>query len=552
MAYNYEYPYVDPSTYNDDWFLTKFQELISQWQQIQEDWTNQQTAFNELKSYIENYFNNLDLNKEVSDKINSMIESGEFQEILISAVNELAFSNYGITVKEYRFDNNSAVNTSYYITHIPRNWKGTVNTIKLGYTNGIPFSGTQKTTDFSFYQKTPLAVNGGIFNTSNGLPQAPVFIYENKEITGGVIYVGESKRDTLCLKNGILSRYPNVSIPTAEQLIAEGVDYTVCGFWCLVENGNFINHEDIPDWNVENSALYQRQMIGQTPSGDIYFLTCDGKYESPNRNWGMNMHDCAVILNSIFNCTFVYMLDGGGSTSLSYYNTLYNTPSDNNFETERSVPDFLYVENNKASISDRDNSVTHLLNKVNHEAKRAYARVLRGSVKMNDVMAFYNENNNPAIRFEMYYDTSHAVPETAGLTAGFKMDEMYVRNNTRTNSNPFILDISQSLPENIFTLLYKNVFAMPRYTPLNNSSNTDNVINIDTYTDPFFRFFYAGDSGNPFPSNNAIIIQIPIQYSTALTLGGIQIAFPFSNSTDLHPKFRFRLGAPYTNNWRNF
>ena len=39
-------------------------------------------AFNTLKNYVDNYFNNLDVQDEIDNKIEDMIESGEFQEII--------------------------------------------------------------------------------------------------------------------------------------------------------------------------------------------------------------------------------------------------------------------------------------------------------------------------------------------------------------------------------------------------------------------------------------------------------------------------------------
>ena len=44
--------------------------------------TNLYNAFVELKDYVDNYFDNLDVQEEINNKLDEMVESGEFQEIL--------------------------------------------------------------------------------------------------------------------------------------------------------------------------------------------------------------------------------------------------------------------------------------------------------------------------------------------------------------------------------------------------------------------------------------------------------------------------------------
>ena len=38
-----------------------------------------QTLYEELRSYVENYFDNLDVQKEINNKLDSMVESGKLQ-----------------------------------------------------------------------------------------------------------------------------------------------------------------------------------------------------------------------------------------------------------------------------------------------------------------------------------------------------------------------------------------------------------------------------------------------------------------------------------------
>lgn len=82
MAYNYEYPYISPDQYNDDWLLKKMIEMIAEWAHTVEEWKNLQTAFDNLKEYVDDYFDNLDLQKEVSKKLDEMYADGSLERLL--------------------------------------------------------------------------------------------------------------------------------------------------------------------------------------------------------------------------------------------------------------------------------------------------------------------------------------------------------------------------------------------------------------------------------------------------------------------------------------
>lgn len=88
LAYNYEYPGVNMNDYNNDWLINKVKELACEWLNVQKDWTDMQTAYDEMKNWIENYFKNLDVQEEINNKLESMISSGEFQRIISNALRD--------------------------------------------------------------------------------------------------------------------------------------------------------------------------------------------------------------------------------------------------------------------------------------------------------------------------------------------------------------------------------------------------------------------------------------------------------------------------------
>lgn len=79
MAYNYEYPYVDPGMYNDDWLLNKMKQLVAEWEAMQ-------VKFTTLEEYVKNYFANLDVQDEINNKIDAMIADGSFNSLIMNRV----------------------------------------------------------------------------------------------------------------------------------------------------------------------------------------------------------------------------------------------------------------------------------------------------------------------------------------------------------------------------------------------------------------------------------------------------------------------------------
>ena len=75
MAYNYEYPYTDPNRYNSDWILNTIKKLSEEWIQVNADW-------NGLRSYVESFFADLDIQEEVDNRIDELIQSGYFDSII--------------------------------------------------------------------------------------------------------------------------------------------------------------------------------------------------------------------------------------------------------------------------------------------------------------------------------------------------------------------------------------------------------------------------------------------------------------------------------------
>lgn len=83
MAYSPENnPYIpgDPYSYDLKWIVTEVKHAIELYTPLSADFT-------ELREYVENYFANLDVSEEVSAKIDSMVQSGELDAIILPYFN---------------------------------------------------------------------------------------------------------------------------------------------------------------------------------------------------------------------------------------------------------------------------------------------------------------------------------------------------------------------------------------------------------------------------------------------------------------------------------
>lgn len=64
--------------YHEDdlsWLVEEIKKALTEWKDVESDWSA-------TKEYITNYFNNLDVSEEVSDKLNQMLANGQLQEIV--------------------------------------------------------------------------------------------------------------------------------------------------------------------------------------------------------------------------------------------------------------------------------------------------------------------------------------------------------------------------------------------------------------------------------------------------------------------------------------
>lgn len=82
------WPYVDEHKLNLDWVIKVLKEAVGEWTRYHADmeqWKNDtDTAFQDLKSFVNTYFDNLDVQDEINNKLDEMYVSGELADIIAS------------------------------------------------------------------------------------------------------------------------------------------------------------------------------------------------------------------------------------------------------------------------------------------------------------------------------------------------------------------------------------------------------------------------------------------------------------------------------------
>lgn len=98
-------PYSNFHELNQDWFLNEFNKLIAQWKTMQKNFDSLQDAFNDLKSYVENYFKNLNVQNEINNKLDEMANDGSLYAIISKYTQPVIDEqNAKITVLETRMN----------------------------------------------------------------------------------------------------------------------------------------------------------------------------------------------------------------------------------------------------------------------------------------------------------------------------------------------------------------------------------------------------------------------------------------------------------------
>lgn len=372
-----------------------------------------------LQEFVENYFDNLDVQDEINNKLNEMAESGELQNIINqylqlagiftynnidemkSAVNltenskccvfgnkeindggfnfynvknstsldvdgkivvKLNNNKYAIAVNQSIFQDTNITyntfrlkNTRCYIVDIPK-------TNKYGQINkfkiGLPFNDFEVT---SRYQSTN---DFSKLNNTTLALNSGVFDPDTDTIWGATIIDGQIVRNNKT--TGVEDLY--------YLTIADD------GKFGYVKVGNTTAEQMIAD-GIKNAVMgffpilvngekvshtypyvdgtYPRQVLCQLKDGTQFVFACEGREFN---NVGLDFVDIQdYLLENYPNIDLAFNMDGGGSLSVNYYRNKLNKNLDDGGRTDRKVPTFLYI-NNENSVNSIQNDMNKILN----------------------------------------------------------------------------------------------------------------------------------------------------------------------------------------------
>lgn len=375
---------------------------------IGEQTENLTNAFIELQNYVNNYFDNLDIQEEINNKLDEMAQDGTLAKIINEEILTTKMNKYN-SINEMINDNNLVANDVIFITgkNSPNDGEGSfykisniqnTNSIKLNnnlYANlinnkeenfydEITYEHFRKNgTDFylttipkldKFNNQIDLVVEKDSISPLEHAQKNYTSFTCNGALTLGGDVGGGEYADTLVIANGeIIADYNdrtknlsdlyqficfdenrNVSSVQAnnadpQQMINDGVKQSFLVWYQCIKNGVIDN----PNNDISNAKDDIRQILGVTPNGTILLLTNDGRSLS---SIGTNLQDACTILleKGVINA---WELDGGGSTS-TIINTIKINRNHDYFKTkDRNIS---FTLNAKKTILNLQNAKTYV------------------------------------------------------------------------------------------------------------------------------------------------------------------------------------------------
>ena len=341
-----------------------------------------------LKSYVDNYFDNLDVQEEINNKLDDMAEKGELAMIIDQFVNLGVVFTYdtvdamkeaenlaaGCVVRTlgentlndgrgayYKIDTTGDVeldnglfasvvddfggnnyydeitvtsgrdtDTDYYVATIPLNDND--GNLIVPYVNDETSSHTRSTIKYAQDEFTTLTLNAGLgYQDSHGTWQ------QGTVISNGVItHVFESDTPLdpeRCSYIGFKAdrTVKNYSCETTgESMLADGVKDAFLTFGQVVVNGTNVLDEET--WG-EAAGYHPLVYIGVKADGTMVILASDGR---TNHDRGLTCYAGANKMIAL-GCLNVWRTDGGGSTSLVWKGSKQNRNIDDNGTKDRGI-----------------------------------------------------------------------------------------------------------------------------------------------------------------------------------------------------------------------
>lgn len=341
----------------------------------------------ELQEYVEHYFDNLDVQEEINNKLDEMAESGQLSDLIaqyiglgalvtFNTLGDLIESenvNVGTKCKTLGKDEiNDGYGAIYTISEsgeilLENGLYATLINDAGGnnYYNEISFTKERYYDTDCYFTTIPK-----FDSQSNEIPlyigkaanaqESPEKYAQNNFTTftcnatlnyGGTIGVGslirngeiERNIDTTSLQSGY--RYIGIkqnreivdyqaNETTASEMLANGCEMAWLVYFRLVQAGEAVNFENI-EVGGDNIVFgrHPRQCLGQKTNGDIVIMTSGGRTINDQ---GLTAEECATLMINK-GCTKAWNLDGGGSASTIIKGVKINRDIDSSRTADRFI-----------------------------------------------------------------------------------------------------------------------------------------------------------------------------------------------------------------------
>lgn len=431
--------------------IRMFNKLSKNTKTTVEDYINR---FDELYTYVHDYFDNLDVQEEINNKLDEMYEDGTLTDVIDEF---LQYSKSSYMINEINSYNMQVDNCKgkVYVTRIPHlNSDNEVIPIKHGFANDMINTGTETPTEFSERHGATFVSNASVYNLYDSHPPIPkdsllgIYIHD-----GTVIYDNRANLDSDFLNNRYIlgikadnTLHSYKGDTASSTLISDGIIETVQAFIPLLINGTnqrvtlesagstywdestfsqtadetpaydkiyftlnnvseYVGHfhlshfdDGVTYYEEVNPERHNRQIIAQNNNGDIFFITTNGN--GREYNIGLSLYEFTALAENL-GCTFAFVLDGGGSTASIDRNIMLNHPTDGSSAyqskynglgtTIRPVADFLYFA--KEMATETDKAINYAFGKIQDTNKRIDDHETKVNNKfMSTMNLFSNEN----------------------------------------------------------------------------------------------------------------------------------------------------------------
>ena len=588
LASNIPSVYDNTLSYYDE--LTK---LIAYLEQQVVPTVNANTeGLKQLKDFVEHYFDNLNVQTEINNKLDDMAISGELAQIVIDHLNDM-YIYQEITTTEYF---NQAKNTKYWITHIPHeDSDGNLIALKHGLADDVDdenLAATETTRSFAKRAGTTVCVNASVFQNTN--PDLPNYMHPiGPIIKDGTLVCNYEKGTAFAdTPNYILGVKEDNTLAcydfetTPAELLEDGVINSFVAFDQLIDNGVITS-------DYSSTYNYVWNIIGQDSiTKDIYLFECEGKDIFGAE--GMSIPEACTILKNL-GCDFAYRLDQGGSTSICKNAVQLNQPTDDYGTSERKVVDYIYfakpyqtdfdrimaTANGEASdanmLAMKNKATTYYLQDVDNNLLIFNKGIVKNS-NLQGLHIRYAESGTPKCSIVLdgagrskqlsIYDIENSktlayidgVGQTFGLGADTDTNKLRITSNN-TNNYTSIQGVDRGLlfKANEISLydydsgtttikldaLNKNITLGGSKTAqiFENISQVAATADFDTLTTTGFYFVnYTADTGSNRPFEKPCYLMVMSPYSGA----SMQVAFAASGDTSIKPKYRLCISNTWT------